>query len=51
MTGWRVGYAAGPVEIIKGMAKLQSQTTSGAANLHHARPWPPPLDGDQDCGL
>lgn len=34
MTGWRVGYAAGPVEIIKAMAKLQSQSTSGAATFN-----------------
>ncbi len=30
MTGWRIGYAAGPVEVIRAMAKLQSQETSGA---------------------
>ena len=34
MTGWRTGYAAGPIEIIKGMAKLQSQSTSGAATFN-----------------
>ncbi len=34
MTGWRVGYAAGPTEIIKAMSKLQSQTTSGAATFN-----------------
>lgn len=28
MTGWRVGYAAGPVEVIKAMNKVQSQSTS-----------------------
>lgn len=33
MTGWRLGYAAGPVELIKAMAKLQSQSTSGAATF------------------
>jgi len=33
MTGWRLGYAAGPVEIIKAMAKLQSQSTSRAATF------------------
>ncbi len=31
MTGWRIGYSAGPVQNIKAMAKLQSQGTSGAA--------------------
>lgn len=33
MTGWRLGFAGGPAPIIKAMAKLQSQTTSGAANF------------------
>jgi len=33
MPGWRLGYAAGPTEIIKAMAKLQSQSTSGAATF------------------
>jgi aspartate aminotransferase len=28
MTGWRIGYAGGPVELIKQMGKLQSQSTS-----------------------
>ncbi len=30
MTGWRVGYGVGPSTLISGMARLQSQTTSGA---------------------
>jgi aspartate aminotransferase len=33
MTGWRIGYAAGPETIINAMAKLQSQRTSGAATF------------------
>lgn len=33
MTGWRLGYAAGPAKLIKGMCKLQTQTTSGAATF------------------
>lgn len=33
MTGWRVGYAAGPTPVIQAMAKLQSQTTSGAVTF------------------
>jgi len=33
MTGWRVGYAAGPAHIIKAMADIQSQTTSGPATM------------------
>jgi len=37
MTGWRVGYAAGPERIIKAMAKIQSHTTSGTATfVQHA---------------
>jgi aspartate aminotransferase len=28
MTGWRIGYAAGPEELIRAMAKLQGQSTS-----------------------
>lgn len=31
MTGWRIGFAAGPRELIDKAAALQSQTTSGAA--------------------
>ena len=34
MTGWRVGYVAGPEQIIKAMAKLQTQTTSGTAHFN-----------------
>lgn len=33
MTGWRVGYAAGPVDIIKAMNKIQSQSTSHAVSF------------------
>ena len=33
MPGWRLGYAAGPIEVIKAMAKVQSQSTSGAATF------------------
>ncbi|MDR2191641.1 MAG: pyridoxal phosphate-dependent aminotransferase [Endomicrobium sp.] len=33
MTGWRIGYAAGSTEIIKGMEKIQSQSTSNAASI------------------
>lgn len=37
MTGWRVGYAAGPKPLISAMAKIQSHTTSGTATfIHHA---------------
>ncbi len=33
MTGWRVGYAAGPREVIDGMARLQSHSTSNATSI------------------
>ncbi len=33
MTGWRVGYAAGPIEIIKAMNMLNSQSTSSASTV------------------
>jgi aspartate aminotransferase len=33
MTGWRIGFAAGPQYIIDAMAKLQTQRTSGAATF------------------
>jgi len=37
MTGWRVGYAAGPRPVIEAMARLQTHTTSGTATfIHHA---------------
>ncbi len=36
MTGWRVGFAAGPKEIIQGMSKLQSQSTSGVCSIAQA---------------
>jgi aspartate aminotransferase len=36
MTGWRIGYAAGPKEIIKAIAKIQSQSTSNPASISQA---------------
>lgn len=36
MTGWRIGYAGGPADLIKAMAKLQSQSTSNAASISQA---------------
>ena len=33
MTGWRIGYAAGPEPLIKAMAKVMSQTTSNACSI------------------
>jgi aspartate aminotransferase len=33
MTGWRIGYAAGPVALIKAMGKVQSQSTSNPCSV------------------
>jgi aspartate aminotransferase len=33
MTGWRIGYGAGPEVLIKDMAKLQSQSTSNPSSI------------------
>ena len=33
MTGWRIGYAAGPVELIAAMRKMQSQSTSNPCSV------------------
>jgi aspartate aminotransferase len=33
MTGWRVGYAAGPVELIKAMNMIQSQSTTSTSTI------------------
>ena len=36
MTGWRIGYAAGPKEIIKAIRKIQSQSTSNPSSVSQA---------------
>jgi aspartate aminotransferase len=36
MTGWRIGYAGAPAELIKAMAKLQSQSTSNPSSVSQA---------------
>ena len=33
MTGWRIGYCAGPEDLIKAMAKLQSQSATNASSI------------------
>ena len=33
MTGWRIGYSGGPAELIKGMKKIQSQSTSNPTSI------------------
>ncbi len=47
MTGWRIGYAAGPEKLIKAMDFVQGQQTSGAATISQ---WAAveALDGPQD---
>lgn len=36
MTGWRIGYAAGPAAVIKAMNKVQSQSTTHATSISQA---------------
>lgn len=48
MTGWRLGWAAGPKEIISLMAKLQSQTVTSAASFTMAA-GAEALNGPQDA--
>ena len=36
MTGWRIGYAAGPQPLIKAMSKIQSQSTSNPCSISQA---------------
>ena len=46
MTGWRVGYAAGPKELISAMAAIQSQSTTNACSISQAAATAA-LNGDQ----
>lgn len=46
MTGWRIGYAGGPAELIKAMAVIQSQSTSNPCSISQAAAVAA-LDGDQ----
>ena len=48
MTGWRIGYAAGPADIIKAMKKIQSQSTSNPCSISQAAAVAA-LNGDQSC--
>jgi aspartate aminotransferase len=36
MTGWRIGYAGGPKDLIKAMAKIQSQSTTNPSSVSQA---------------
>ena len=46
MTGWRIGYAAGPVDLIRAMGKIQSQSTSNPCSVSQAAAVEA-LNGDQ----
>lgn len=48
MTGWRIGYAAGPAQAIKTMKKIQSQSTSNPASVSQAAATAA-ISGPQDC--
>ena len=48
MTGWRIGYAAGPASIIKAMKKIQSQSTSNPTSISQYAA-EAALNGPQQC--
>jgi len=48
MTGWRIGYAAGPQPLIKAMSKIQGQSTSNPTHLSQVAALAA-LTGPQDC--
>jgi aspartate aminotransferase len=48
MTGWRIGYTAGPLPLIKAMAKIQGQSTSNPTHISQIAALAA-LTGPQDC--
>ncbi len=48
MTGWRIGYAGGPKEVITAMKTIQSQITSNPSSISHAAA-DAAIDCDQTC--
>ncbi len=48
MTGWRIGYAAGPAELIKAVASLQSHAASNASSISQKAALAA-VTGDQGC--
>ena len=48
MTGWRIGYAAGPQKLIKAMENIQSQSTSNPTSISQVAA-EAALNGDQGC--
>ncbi|MCP4415469.1 MAG: aminotransferase class I/II-fold pyridoxal phosphate-dependent enzyme, partial [Chloroflexi bacterium] len=51
MTGWRIGYAVGPKDIIGAAAKIQSQSTSGACSIAQAAAAAAIQHGDPDAKI
>lgn len=48
MTGWRIGYAGGAVELMRAMKKIQSQSTSNPTSISQVAAQAA-LEGDQSC--
>jgi aspartate aminotransferase len=48
MTGWRIGYLAGPADLVKAMRKVQGQSTSCAGSVSQAAA-EAALSGPQEC--
>lgn len=48
MTGWRIGYAAGPVSLISAMGKIQSQSTSNPTSISQMAALEA-ISGEQSC--
>ncbi len=48
MTGWRIGYCGGPVDLVKAMNKIQSQSTSNPTSISQVAAQAA-LEGDQGC--
>lgn len=48
MTGWRIGYAGGPADLIAAMKKIQSQSTSNPCSIAQVAAQAA-LEGDQSC--
>jgi aspartate aminotransferase len=48
MTGWRIGYTAGPLPLIKAMSKIQGQSTSNPTHISQVAALAA-LTGPQDC--
>lgn len=48
MTGWRIGYCGGPLDLVKAMNKIQSQSTSNPTSISQVAAQAA-LNGDQGC--